>query len=134
MVGGRENRVVDNVARENLRGRLPEGVLLRVSTIGGEASVALEALRGFAGGLLSHLDAAAADHLTKNGQAYPNMSIRLDQAQGLTFPARFEGRTRGQVAETSAQASYLQQVAGASRALFEAALERVARHEGLSLR
>ncbi|MCK7579993.1 MAG: hypothetical protein MZV65_32855 [Chromatiales bacterium] len=30
--------------------------------------------------------------------------------------------------------AYLQQVAGASRALFEAALERVARHEGLPLR
>ncbi|EGD60016.1 methanolan biosynthesis EpsI [Novosphingobium nitrogenifigens DSM 19370] len=55
------------VARENLRGRLPEGVLLRVSTIGGEASVALEALRGFAGGLLAHLDTAGREILLGHG-------------------------------------------------------------------
>ncbi|MSV43756.1 MAG: transporter, partial [Actinobacteria bacterium] len=40
---------------------------------------------------INHLGAFATDHLTKNGQSYPNMSIRLDQAQGLTLPARFEG-------------------------------------------
>ena len=40
---------------------------------------------------INHLDTLAVDHLTKNGQAYPNMSIRLDQAQGLALPAKFEG-------------------------------------------
>lgn len=48
----------------------------------------------------------------------------------------FEAYSAGCINRNSAEADlhvYLQQVAGASRALFEAALERVARHEGLAL-
>lgn len=49
----------------------------------------------------------------------------------------FEAYSAGCLSRDSADAqlhAYLQQVAGASRALFEAALESVARHEGLPLR
>ncbi len=40
---------------------------------------------------ISHLDASAPGHLTKNGVNYPNMSFTLAQAQTVTMPARLEG-------------------------------------------
>lgn len=58
-------------------------------------------------------------------------------AELLMQLSSFEAYSAGCVNRNSADAqlhAYLQQVAGASRALFEAALERVARHEGLPLR
>lgn len=57
-------------------------------------------------------------------------------AELLMQLSSFEAYSAGCVDRDSADAdlhAYLQQVAGASRALFEAALERVARHEGLPL-
>ena len=50
-----------------------------------------------------------------------------------SFEAYSAGCTRQDTADAELHA-YLQQVAGASRVLFEAALERVIRHEGLALR
>jgi MerR family transcriptional regulator, light-induced transcriptional regulator len=50
-----------------------------------------------------------------------------------SFEAYSAGCTHRGAADAQLHA-YLQQVAGAARSLFEAALERVARHEGLSLR
>lgn len=58
-------------------------------------------------------------------------------AELLMQLSSFEAYSAGCIHRDSADAqlhAYLQQVAGASRALFEAALERVARHEGLPLR
>lgn len=58
-------------------------------------------------------------------------------AELLMQLSSFEAYSAGCINRNSADAqlhAYLQQVAGASRALFEAALERVARHEGLPLR
>ncbi len=58
-------------------------------------------------------------------------------AELLMQLSSFEAYSAGCVNQDAADAdlhAYLQQVAGASRALFEAALERVARHEGLPLR
>ena len=40
---------------------------------------------------ISHLDASAPGHLTKNGVNYPNMSFTLAQASTVTIPARLEG-------------------------------------------
>ena len=40
---------------------------------------------------ISHLDASAPGHLTKNGVNYPNMSFTLAQAPAVTMPARLEG-------------------------------------------
>jgi DNA-binding transcriptional MerR regulator len=57
-------------------------------------------------------------------------------AELLMQLSSFEAYSAGCVNRSPADAqlhAYLQQVAGASRALFESALERVARHEGLSL-
>lgn len=57
-------------------------------------------------------------------------------AELLMQLSSFEAYSAGCMHRDAADAqlhAYLQQVAGASRALFEAALERVARHEGLSL-
>jgi len=57
-------------------------------------------------------------------------------AELLMQLSSFEAYSAGCVNRNTADAdlhAYLQQVAGASRALFEAALERVARHEGLPL-
>ncbi|WP_395700261.1 MerR family transcriptional regulator [Aquabacterium sp.] len=57
-------------------------------------------------------------------------------AELLMQLASFEAYSAGCRHRNAADAdlhAYLQQVAGASRALFEAALERVARHEGLAL-
>jgi len=58
-------------------------------------------------------------------------------AELLMQLSSFEAYSAGCINRDSADAqlhAYLQQVAGTSRALFEAALERVARHEGLPLR
>jgi DNA-binding transcriptional MerR regulator len=58
-------------------------------------------------------------------------------AELLMQLSSFETYSAGCVDRSPADAAlhaYLQQVAGASRSLFEAALERVARHEGLPLR
>lgn len=58
-------------------------------------------------------------------------------AELLMQLSSFEAYSAGCIHRHAADAelhAYLQQVAGASRALFEAALERVARHEGLPLR
>ena len=58
-------------------------------------------------------------------------------AELLMQLSSFEAYSAGCINLDSADAhlhAYLQQVAGASRAMFEAALERVARHEGLPLR
>jgi len=57
-------------------------------------------------------------------------------AELLMQLSSFEAYSAGCINRDSADAqlhTHLQQVAGAARALFEAALERVARHEGLSL-
>lgn len=57
-------------------------------------------------------------------------------AELLMQLASFEAYSAGCIHRDAADAdlhAYLQQVAGASRALFESALERVARHEGLPL-
>jgi DNA-binding transcriptional MerR regulator len=57
-------------------------------------------------------------------------------AELLMQLSSFEAYSAGCIDRSPADAqlhAYLQQVAGASRALFESALERVARHEGLSL-
>jgi DNA-binding transcriptional MerR regulator len=57
-------------------------------------------------------------------------------AELLMQLSSFEAYSAGCVSRSPADAqlhAYLQQVAGASRALFESALERVARHEGLPL-
>jgi len=57
-------------------------------------------------------------------------------AELLMQLSSFEAYSAGCINRSSADAelhAYLQQVAGASRALFESALERVARHEGLPL-
>jgi hypothetical protein len=40
---------------------------------------------------ISHLDANAPGHLTKNGVNYPDMSFTLAQAPTVTIPARLEG-------------------------------------------
>jgi DNA-binding transcriptional MerR regulator len=58
-------------------------------------------------------------------------------AELLMQLSSFEAYSAGCIDRSPADAqlhAYLQQVAGASRALFESALERVARHEGLALR
>lgn len=58
-------------------------------------------------------------------------------AELLMQLSSFEAYSAGCIHRDAADAqlhAYLHQVAGASRALFEAALERVARHEGLPLR
>jgi hypothetical protein len=40
---------------------------------------------------ISHLDATAPGHLTKNGVNYPNMSFTLAQASTVSFPAQLQG-------------------------------------------
>ena len=40
---------------------------------------------------ISHLDATAPGHLTKNGVNYPNMSFTLAQASTVSVPAELEG-------------------------------------------
>jgi Beta-1,3-glucanase/F5/8 type C domain/Putative Ig domain len=40
---------------------------------------------------ISHLDASAPGHLTKNGVNYPNMSFTLAQASTVSFPAQLQG-------------------------------------------
>ncbi|KLR62705.1 beta-glucanase/beta-glucan synthetase [Actinobacteria bacterium IMCC26207] len=40
---------------------------------------------------INHLEATAPGHLTKNGQDYPNMSFRVDQAPSVRLASRMEG-------------------------------------------
>ncbi|PTT76179.1 hypothetical protein DBR42_27310 [Pelomonas sp. HMWF004] len=68
----------------------------------------------------------------------PNLACECPRhvAELLMQLAGFEAYSAACLQRSPADAelhAYLQQVAGASRSLFESALERVARHEGLSL-
>jgi DNA-binding transcriptional MerR regulator len=78
------------------------------------------------------------DALTAIAGLSPTLACECPRhvAELLMQLSSFEAYSAGCVNRNTADAdlhAYLQQVAGASRALFEAALERVARHEGLPL-
>ena len=74
--------------------------------------------------------ALAASELNLTPSAVSHQVARLEDLLGVRL---FDRSAKG-VSLTAAGDVYLQRVAGASRALFESALERVARHEGLPLR